>query len=252
MLKELRSKLSAKAQERIVKAQQRAAQHWREERDHQEKRLHLVREFTGNTDTDIFLSLGEKEFYRAASWALIEYLRSPGHFRGRHYIQGVLRPTVVDRGVLQATNRRVVFRGSRKTRECAFADLIAINWDAKYVFLSMSNRQNRVIFSNGWPPTNFLFYLELAIAHYKGSVATLADKHQSLLKQIDARRPAGISDRAQAQSLELPGEPLGREERERALAYREYCIAWAQWEKADPYLRGPEPQWVSQDSDLDD
>ncbi len=122
----------------------------------------------------------------------------------------------------------------------------------------MSNRQNRVIFSTGRPPTNFLFRFELAIAYYHGSVITLADRHRSLLKQIDARRPAycarlnSVSDKPEDQPQELPKAPLSGEARERMLAYREYCIAWAEWEKADPYLRGPEPQWVSQHSDLDD
>lgn len=249
MLEELRTKLAVKGQERIAKSQKHVAGQWQKERDNQAERLRLVLEFTGNIHTDIFLAPGETEFYRTISGSLIEYLRGPGRFRGKHYVQGPLEPTVVDRGALYITNKRVIFRGSRKTRECAFVHLIAINWNAQSVFFSMSNRQNRVIFSTGRPPANFLFYLELALAHYRGLVATLADRHRSLLRQIDARTPACL---VKDQPQESAKPSLTGAARERIFAYSEYCIAWAEWDKADPYLRGPEPQWTSQDSDLEE
>jgi hypothetical protein len=75
--------------------------------------------------------------------------------------------------------------------------------------------------------------------------------------QLRALRPAynagpnNVSNNANDQRQGSPEAPLSGEARERILAYREYCTAWAEWEKDDPYLRGPQPQWVSQDSDLE-
>ena len=41
-----------------------------------------------------------------------------------NYVRGTPKPTAIDRGNTYLTNKRVVFRGSRQTRECLFAKLI--------------------------------------------------------------------------------------------------------------------------------
>lgn len=45
--------------------------------------------------------------------------------------------------------------------------------------------------------------------------------------------------------------PLSPGAKSRQPAFQEYCTARAEWEKANPNVRGPEPQWMSQESDLE-
>jgi hypothetical protein len=64
------------------------------------------------------------------------------------------------------------------------------------------------------------------------------------------QRPS-IARQAPEQQARQRRVPLSPEAKSRQLAYQEYCIAWTEWEKANPTVRGPEPQWIAQDSDLE-
>src|ERR1700682_1731780 len=92
----------------------------------------------------IALKKDESAFQVLEGSALIEPRRLPGHWEGRskgvsfkvakgvryrvgtskgHYIQGDEVPTPIDTGTLTITNQRVVFQGTKATREWAFSKL---------------------------------------------------------------------------------------------------------------------------------
>jgi hypothetical protein len=66
-----------------------------------------------------------------------------GASRG-HYVRGAPAPTAIDTGTAFITNKRVIFEGSRQTRECNFTKLIGVQHDDAVgaTTLSVSNREN--------------------------------------------------------------------------------------------------------------
>jgi hypothetical protein len=113
------------------------------------------------------LKSGETLFCKVTNVSLVEERRGKGHYQGGstgfsipvgsvggrsvryrigasrgHYVQGAPSPTAIDTGTMFVTNQRVVFRGTKQTRECAFAKLIGFQHsvDGSTTF-SVSNRQ---------------------------------------------------------------------------------------------------------------
>jgi hypothetical protein len=95
---------------------------------------------------------------------LLEPRRQPGHYTGgysgfsfkittgvRYHVggtRGTYQPgpevaTVIDSGTITITNQRVVFRGTKQTREWAFAKLLGWSHDDPHpiTYLQVSNRQ---------------------------------------------------------------------------------------------------------------
>src|ERR1700682_5764264 len=93
------------------------------------------------------LKKGESAFQVLEGSALIEPRRLPGHWEGRsqgfsfkvakgvryrvgtskgHYVQGDEVPTPIDTGTLTITDQRVVFQGTKATREWAFSKLLGV------------------------------------------------------------------------------------------------------------------------------
>jgi len=71
-------------------------------------------------------------------------ITSAGSSRGRgHYVSGAPTPTAIDNGTVYVTNQRVIFQGSKQTRECKFAKLLGVQHDdvEGSTTLSVSNRQ---------------------------------------------------------------------------------------------------------------
>src|ERR1022692_4796331 len=255
---------------RAARAYESALEQWQKERDGQHERLKLVLGFRGAAAPDIVLAKGESLFFRVTHAGLVEERRSPGRYRGGssgisvgfgpvrtrvgssrgHYMQGALRPTVIDTGTLYVTNRRVIFRGVRQTRECAFGKLIGISHTAESMTFSLSNRHTPVVIRTGQAADGFRFRLELALAHYQGTVAQLASNHRANLAQIEARAPVAhpsareFEDQREQQNVLPAGEPDPKEARRLMFAYEDYCVAQVAWENAGPAVRGPEPQWA--------
>jgi hypothetical protein len=100
------------------------------------------------------LTAGEAVFYKVTGCSLVEDRAGKGHYEGRsqgvsipvgsiggrsvryragaskgHYVQGKPVSTAVDTGTVYITSRRVIFAGSRQTRECAFTKLVGFHHD---------------------------------------------------------------------------------------------------------------------------
>ena len=159
------------------------------------------------------LKTGEAVFAKVTDTALVEDRRGPGHYSGRssgisipialgvryrvganrgHFVQGTPTPTAIDTGTTYVTNQRVIFQGGKQTRECAFAKLIGFEHDDAEgsTTFSVSNRQRptRIQYGPsiaGW----FEFRLDLGLAHYRGTVASLVAGLQQGLDEIDRHRP---------------------------------------------------------------
>jgi hypothetical protein len=114
-----------------------------------------------------------------------------GATRG-HYVSAPPVPPAIDTGTVYVTDQRVVFTGSKQTRECAYAKLLSTNFSPDDTCtLAVSNRQKPTVVHygsslSGW----FEFRLDLALAHYRGAVAPFAVQLQSELNDLDANRPA--------------------------------------------------------------
>jgi hypothetical protein len=196
---------------------QTAVQQWTQERDAYAKLLHTAMTFRGTTANDLMLTAGEAVFYKVTGCSLIQDRKTAGHWEGRssgvsipvgsiggrsvryrvgtsrgHYVQGVSKPTAIDTGTVYITNKRAIFQGSRQTRECQFAKLIGFQHDdrAGSTTFSVSNRQTPTTVHYG-PSLSaaFDFRLDLALAHYKGTLASLVRELRGDLANIDASRP---------------------------------------------------------------
>jgi hypothetical protein len=191
---------------------------WTQERDAYAKLLNTAMTFRGTTASELMLTAGEAVFYKVTGCSLIGDRKTAGHWEGRssgvsipvgsiggrsvryrvgaskgHYVQGTSKPTAVDTGTVYITNKRVIFQGSRQTRECQFAKLIGFHHDDKAgsTTFSVSNRQTPTTVHYG-PSLSaaFDFRLDLALAHYKGTLASLVRQLQGDLARIDASRPS--------------------------------------------------------------
>jgi hypothetical protein len=207
---ERRAKKAAKEYERQLAT-------WSTERENCAQMLHVVQTFPGTTDPGLLLKRGEAIFLTVSGTALIEDRRGPGHYSGRsqgisfpiatiggrpvryrvgaskgHFVQGTPSPTAIDTGTTYVTDQRVVFRGGKQTRECAFAKLVGYDHtDDGSTVLSVSNRQTPTVIHYGRAVADeFAFRLELALAHYQDKVGALVGQLEASLAEIDARRPA--------------------------------------------------------------
>jgi hypothetical protein len=126
-----------------------------------------------------------------------------GGSRGR-YVQGASVPTAIDVGTLYITNKRVVFRGAKQTRECVFDKTIGISHDARrgMAVVSVSNRQKPMVVSYGPKVAPWVgFRMDLALAHFKDQVPGVVARLEQQLGEIDRDRPL---PRATPQSFESP------------------------------------------------
>jgi hypothetical protein len=119
---------------------------WKHERDGYVELLEVAQGYSGSACEEVMLGADEAVFYRVTGAALIEERRGQGHYQGRsagvsipvgsiagrsvryrvgasrgHFVQGAPSPTAIDTGTVYITSKRVIFQGTRQTRECAFA-----------------------------------------------------------------------------------------------------------------------------------
>jgi hypothetical protein len=192
---------------------QEALGRWQAQREEYANLLLIAQTFHGTTDaSELMLGAGESLFFAVTGASLIEERRGPGHYQGRsrgvsipvglgvryrtgvsrgHYVQGTPTPMAIDTGTVYITNKRVIFQGARQTRECAFAKLIGFHhYSDGVTTFSVSNRQKPTTIHYGQSQSgSFDFRLDLALAHYKGTVSSLVQQLESELATIDARRP---------------------------------------------------------------
>ena len=219
MFEEHREKKAAKEHADAVVA-------WRARRDAQAALLDTARTSTGTGADSLLLQAGEAVFAQVTEAALVEERRGAGHYQGSsqgvsipvasiggrsvryrvganrgHYVQGTPAPTAIDHGTVYVTNRRVIFQGGAQTRECAFAKLIGFEHDdaSGSTTFSVSNRQKPTTIHYGpkiaaW----FDFRLDLALAHFRGTVDELIAGLQQDLDEIDRHRPPDLDQVASA------------------------------------------------------
>ncbi|HEY2703519.1 MAG TPA: hypothetical protein VGL20_07500 [Candidatus Dormibacteraeota bacterium] len=189
---------------------------WQGHVDGLEEYLRLIRGFAGDGAAGgLVLKRGETIFGRVEGASLVETRVQGGHWasassgfslpvgsiggrsiryhvgRSRgHYVQGSPVPTAIDRGTMAITSQRVVFVGARQTRECAFAKLVGYRHDGGELTLSVTNRQNPTTIHYG-PELDawFVERFELALAHFRGTVAQLDSQVAGLLVEAASHRP---------------------------------------------------------------
>lgn len=178
--------------------------------------LQLIDTFAGDTDVDgLVMRAGETAFGTISPSSLVETRVSGGHWvsgstgfsipvgslggrairyrvgrtRG-HFVQGQPTPTAIDTGPTFITSQRILFTGSTQTRECAYAKLVGYRHDDGEVTLSVSNRQKPItIHYGGGLEFWFVERFELALAHFRGTVATLRQSVAGLLEEADEHKP---------------------------------------------------------------
>lgn len=203
-------------QKKLAEQYQHELAHWQELHDSATEALNLAQNFNGETAVQLMLKAGETVFATVTNASLVEERRGAGHYAGGysgvsipigtigghsvryhvgatrgHYVQAPPVPTAIDTGTVFVTNQRVVFAGAHQTRECAFAKLIGYEHtdDGATVF-SVSNRQKPTVVHYGTQIAGwFDFRLELALAHFKGTVADLVTQLQGQLAQLETSRP---------------------------------------------------------------
>jgi len=210
-----REKKAREAAEKAHAAQQAAVATWQAQRDGYAHFLDLVRGFHGEQTSELVLKPGEALFGRIDGASLIEDRAGRGTWQGRsqgvsipiaslggrsiryhvgaskgHYVAGTPVPTAIDSGTVFITNRRVVFRGQKQTRECDFAKLLSCHHEAGESILSVSNRQKNTVIHYGpqlddWFQTHYA----IAFADYQGTREQLAKEVEAEIASIDASRP---------------------------------------------------------------
>jgi hypothetical protein len=208
---------------REKKAEKQYEQHlaqWNDLHDSTEELIHLAESFAGDTSATILLKAGETVFATVNGASLIEDRRGAGHWEGHssgvsvpvgsigghavryhvgasrgHYVQGSPTATAVDTGTVFVTNQRVIFQGARQTRECLFAKLVGFEHttDGSTIF-SVSNKQKPTTVRYGPKVAGwFDFRLDLALAHYRGTLPQLIDHLRSQLTQLEHDKPTATA-----------------------------------------------------------
>lgn len=190
---------------------------WQEKRDQCADLVQLAQTYTGTDSDAIMLKPGEAVFATVHNAGLIEDRRGAGHWEGHstgvslpmgslgehqmryrigatrgHYVQASPEPTAIDTGEFYVTNQRVSFQGARQTRECLFSKLVGVQHaaDGGSTIFSVSNRQKPTVVHYGtelaaW----FQFRLDLALAHFRGTVPEVIAAAQQQLAQVDGLKP---------------------------------------------------------------
>jgi hypothetical protein len=194
---------------------------WQANRDAYAELVATAQSYNGAPSSEIMLKPGEAVFAKVASVALVEDRRGPSQWKGRsqgfsipvasihgrsiryrvgttkgHVVQGEPTPTAIDQGTVFITNQRVVFQGTKQTRECLFDKLIGFEHDdaAGRTVFSVSNRQTPTCVAygpslSGW----FDFRLDLAIAHFRNTVNAFRQQLAEDLASLDATKPVAPS-----------------------------------------------------------
>ncbi len=196
---------------------QAALSQWQEKMDTCHELRQRARSFEGSEDGGgLVLKKAERAFYAISNCSLVEDRRGAGHYVGRSqgfsipvakiggrsvryrvgaskgtFVQGTPVPTAIDHGTVHLTNQRVVFMGSKQTRECLFTKLVGYDSaDGASTTFSVSNRQKPTVIHYGADlHFIFTFNLELALAHFRDSVDEYVATIDSVIAELEGQRP---------------------------------------------------------------
>ena len=196
----------------------RALEPWQEEADALRGYLDVTRTFAGATAADepsvpLRLAPGERVFSVLERASLVEPRKRPEQWsagytgfsfrlaRGVRYRladtkgkkdPGEEAPTAVDTGAAMITDRRVVFQGSRRTREWAFNKVAGYHNDGRVplTLFQVSNREkvSGLLYDRAGAE-EVHFRLALALAHYDGTVGDLVNHIERQLAVHEGSRP---------------------------------------------------------------
>ena len=160
-------------------------------------------------DWPLVLKPGERLVYAIQGGGLFEPRRMPGHWKGRSagvsvpvvdgirlrfgksagtFVQGDETPTVIDSGDVSVTTKRVVFQGSKDTREWDYSKLIGIMHyaDQPRTAIQVSNRQKTSgIAYPGLAPDLVRLRLTVAVAIFNGEANQIAQQLRDELAKLD-------------------------------------------------------------------
>jgi hypothetical protein len=196
-----------------------ARDEWLAIRDQLLQFLSEARSFEGLTEgAALNLKKGESVLLQLDGSCLIEPRRLPGQWAGRSsgysfrvmkglsyrvggnrgtYLQGEEQPQVVDQGVISITNRRVVFQGTKASREWLYSKLLGsqhvdLPGEGAWTALQVSNRQkvSGFLYTDDVAP-QIQFRLALGLAHFNGDVDRLAAEIENqLAEHVEDEPPA--------------------------------------------------------------
>ena len=196
----------------------RALAPWQQEADALRAHAAMASQFAGATAADeasvpLQLRRGERVFCVMEQAALVEPRRQPDRWvagysgfsfrvaRGVRYQIGATKgrrepgaevPTAVDKGTATITDRRIVFQGTRRTREWDFDHLLGYHHDARepLTLFQVSNREKvSGVLYDRQQAEEVHFRLALALAHSRGEVPALLGHLQAEQAAHDATRP---------------------------------------------------------------
>jgi hypothetical protein len=222
---------------RAVDAYRRSLDPWQEEADSLRAHLTVAGTFAGATAADepsvpLQLKHGERVFSVLEAVSLVEPRRQPDRWvggysgfsfrlaRGVRYHLGATKgrrvpgeevPAAVDSGVATITDGRVVFQGSKRSREWSFDKLLGYHHDGRIplTLFQVSNREKvSGLLYERTQAEEVHFRLALALAHHRGEVDGLIAHLERQLAAHDATRPAPPALPAAARSA-LPGRRGG-------------------------------------------
>jgi hypothetical protein len=197
------------------KAEQ-AHEEWAAQVAHLKQLAELAHGWSGDPvplDVGIVAKRGERSYLVLANASLIEPQRLPGHWTGAtqgvsfhiargvsyrvggtrgHYEQGDEEPTAIDQGTVLISDQRVVFAGTKASREWLYAKVIGFHHDdhLPWTAIAVSNRQKVSGFR--YPKdqaTDVRFRLELALAGFSGTSEQFAASIDAQVTEAVAAEP---------------------------------------------------------------
>ena len=207
---------------------------WQVRHDAYVEMIDTAKNFAGTSVVGLLLSAGETVFLTVTDTSLIEERRGRGTYQGHsqgisvpvmkvagrqiryrvgaskgHFVQGDLSPTAIDTGTTYITSTRVIFQGANQTRECAFAKMIGFDHasDTGTTTFSVSNRTKPTTIEYGESVVaTFEFRLDLALAHFGGTLDELVSGLEADLVAVDGDRPDAAVVLPEAAPLAPPAE----------------------------------------------
>ena len=204
---------------RDAAAYRRALEPWQQEADALRAHMTMAHTFAGADAGDepsvpLQLAPGERAFCVLERASLVEPRKRPERWsagysgfsfrlaRGVRYRVAVGKgkkepgeeaPAAVDTGAATITDRRVVFQGSKRTREWAFDKLLGYHNDGRVplTLFQVSNREkvSGLLYERA-QAEEVHFRLALALAHHRGEVDALVAHIEGQLAVHEASRPA--------------------------------------------------------------
>lgn len=201
-------------------ASAKALEQWESEAAELREMLDVARSFEGLSQTEfdgpVRLKKGERLFMGLSGAALVEPRRGAGHYEAAysgfsfrvakgiryhiggsrgHYVANPETPTAVDSGIAVVTDQRVMFHGNKLAREWRFSKLLVCTHDANqpWTSFSVSNRQKvSGILYDRESCSTVRFRMELALAHFNGTVAAFVSNLQQQLHEHEQSRPSQL------------------------------------------------------------